>query len=130
MNSVDDLIPAAPPTPRPADPTFRELLQEALHDSWPFLGWMAFVPWLYKLWAAWKMPAEEPWTSALLVGIPLYAWWAVDMYIQRLSWGRVLLCVALAASGIALIASYGPAAPRVVWLPILAWAIYWTRMRE
>jgi hypothetical protein len=130
MNSVDELIPADEAMQSPADSTFLELLRDALQDSWPFLGWMAFVPWLYKLWVACKMPDEDPWTSALLVGIPLYLWWAADMYIQRLSWGRVLLCVALATSGIVLIAFYSPAAPRIVWLPILAWAIYWTRMRE
>jgi hypothetical protein len=44
MNSVDDLIPADEATHPPADPTFRELLRDALRDTWPFLSWMAFVP--------------------------------------------------------------------------------------
>jgi hypothetical protein len=130
MNSVDELVSAEEPPRPPPDPTFRELLQDALRDSWPFLGWLAYVPWLYKLWFTARTPAEDPWTSALLWGIPLFLWWAADMYVQRLSWSRILLCAALTAAGISLIAFYGPAASRAAYLAILAWAVYWTRMGE
>ena len=132
MNSVDELIaaseaPTTPGTPE-TDPSLIELLRGALRDSWPFLGWLAFVPWFYHMWLASRLPDEEPVTSALLWGLPLFLWWAADMFVHRLDWWRILLCVGMIGAWAVGVGVWGRF-PMSVYLPIGAWVVYWTRLR-